>query len=216
MVKKILDIGAGTLRFAENLVSLNKDKDLLVFCGEPDWKDHYYLPQFIKVVSREKAFELCERNKPGIHRINSEYSAFAFDDSSLDMVTLNSPHPMMSPIGIGKELERCITPNGIFFYGHSTHIEVRLPSCFELLIESSYPSSDTLRNWWTNHSVDISKKTELSKELPSIIPASPCILSNIPEFRLKTGNPQYRNRKGNSYIYNSIRLFPNYKVWIRK
>lgn len=204
----ILDIGAGSLCFAKDLRRNNKQLPLLVFCGEPYWSNS----RLKKVISADTARELIEEERTGIYRVISSYRDFAFDEHSLDMVTVNSPHPLTPANGIEEEIERCIRPGGIFFFGHSTTIDIEPSSEFTLLHQSSYPHA-TWKNWWHDFSFDLAEIEGYPKDIPSRLIPSPIIRSNMIEAQRRRDDTNYRNKRGIMYMYNQIRLHPNYKVW---
>ena len=209
----ILDIGAGGLSFAKDLVKNNKDKNLVVFCGEPNWmpspRDYYN-----KILNQYNSNKFIESETKGIYRVNSKYDQFRFGDETLDMVTVNSPSPITPPDGIESELDRCLKPGGIFYYGHSTYIDLEMPKSFELVREGGYPDF-SLRNWWNSFQFDISNDLkDYSCDVPTILTASPVLESNIIELNFRINNSDYKKSKG--YIYDRIPLCPNYQVWVKK
>jgi hypothetical protein len=211
----ILDIGAGNPYFAQGLVNYNRNNDFLIFCGEPDWKDLVRISFLARVVSKEKAKDLISKEKKGTYRINASYDSFPFDDYALDMVTLNSPHPLNSIIGIEKEVERCTKHGGIFFYGHSTDINIDLSSSFELIAQGQYPTG--FRNRTRGYTVNLEKIcNDYPLHLPKIFPPSPVIRDNMDVYNKRKEDPSYLKERGISYAFNWINLNPNFKVWMKK
>lgn len=211
-----LDIGAGNKSFAKKLVNNNSNLEMIIFCGEHVWNN--FFDKFNKINFENEANKIILNNKKGIYLIDdSRYTHFNLPDNSLDFVTVNSPHPISlisnnynQAFIIQPELDRCLKNGGIFFFGHSTHISLKLSDNYKLISEGFYENKGIFFN---KHQVDLSSNINL-KSLPKIYPASQVIQSNINEFRMQQLG--VNNNFGREYIYNVISLYPNYKLWQKK
>lgn len=132
-----LDIWAGNTKFAKDFKKLNPDIKT-IFCGDPIFqKPEYDLAQsflfnmnvFVsrcaKILTHEEIHDVIEQSKTWVFKIVAEYKKIPIKDNSLDVVTLNSPHPLIYP---GKawfdEFARVLKPGWVFYFGHSREIYV--------------------------------------------------------------------------------------------
>lgn len=195
MAYAVLDIGAGSCVFAKELRSLNRRVPMLVLCGEPRWLD---LP-FFRALSPEKACSMLQNGSKGVKHLNASYEKFGLPAASLDMVTLNCPHPFsIGAVGkMGSELERCLKPGGIFFSSFPAFDLARVPEHFVHLADGG---------WMHGKHVRLDTYL-LPKGAPSLIPQSPVLRSNIRTHRF--GNPQ---AGGSGYLYHDG-IRPGWKLW---
>lgn len=210
----ILDIGAGNLIFAETLIRNNSQKvPLKIFCGEPNWNNFQRAIFKFKIYSPNEINSLIAKNKSGVYRINSKYDDFAFEDNSLDMICINTPHPLTPPIGIEKEINRCLKQKGVVFYGHSADMNyLNLSSDFELICAVNYVKI-SFSSWLDGYKQNISDFTlKFPSHLPNIVTPSQVILSNMIELLCREKN---QNIKRSGYVYNNVNLNPNFKVYLR-
>jgi hypothetical protein len=199
----VFDIGAGSSYFMKLLIKKNKRQHILGFIGEPGWRN-----PFIPVYNKQKSGILIDRKEIGLFRVVSTYSDFIFEDNSLDMVTVNSPHPMYPTTGIDIEVNRCLKTGGLFFYGHSMSIKEKMPDNFKLISWDDYPNY----SWLKEPTLYLEKSSkEYPSGYPNVIPASKVIRNNITEHYLTTKG--YGNNMGNDYVYNTLPFYANYKVW---
>lgn len=196
----ILDIGAGSRYFARRLRWYNWRKPQLIFCGEP-WGGEYWKIDAGPVCTRE----LIQENKRGIFRVVSEYSKFDFDDESLHMVTLNSPHVLMPPNGIENELKRCLKSGGIFFFSYPIHFELSktLEGMFTLLARKRFGN---------NASINLGSISGFPEHLPHKMVASKTMKSNIIT-SLQRKMKGYHKPERISYVYHNTPLCNEYEVW---
>lgn len=202
----LLDIGAGSKSFVRSLKIRNLFTPTLAFCGEPDWGFFNFL-----TVSPTSAKRLIKNGSTGTYRIRSEYAAFAFNDASLDVVTCNAPHPpFFLPIGMEKELERCVKPGGIFFYAYPS------PGFYHPLPLSAHGFTQIVKSAFSEvlHSV-VRLKGLVPKGVPSVYPPSPDIL-DAQWVRWKRSNGFDAETHSSSYTYFMCGVWPTYEVWQRK
>ncbi|MGE5541051.1 MAG: class I SAM-dependent methyltransferase [Bacillota bacterium] len=196
MVYTVLDIGAGSLAFAKDFQRLNRETPMLILCGEPQWG----LGPFFKPLPPERLTQVLKARRPGIHRITSQYEKLEVADESLDLVTLNAPHPFcVRPTQmLAFELARCLKPGGLFFSSYPRYDLGRVTQDFQLVTHGKWRG--------------IYEATALSEELvpehpARIFPQSPVIAHNIRVHR--HGDPLAR---GTSYVYFDG-ISPGYALW---
>jgi len=193
MVFTVLDIGAGSCAFAKDFARANHSVPMAIFCGEPAWG----LGPFFRPISLKKRDRILNRKSTGVWRVVSAYAKFQLPDESLDLVTLNAPHPFM---GFGMtsrmvpELARCIKPGGLFFSSYPRTDSGFVPRNFELLSEDHWYKLD--------EEVIFQKLPE-----PNRFPQSPTVSHNMRVHRY--GDPLAR---GTAYTYYSG-ISPGYRLW---
>lgn len=195
----ILDIGAGSRAFARCLRLRNWGKRLLVFCGEPHWN-----PWSWGYVEPKRAAEFIAAGAAGAYKIDSKYAAFQFADESLDMVTVNAPHPLAPAGGIGREADRCLKKDGLIFFASPLYTNSgELPrGRFELVCKNAWKNSRTL---------DFSKEA-LPVGAPTRIPPSFVMRNAMWAKRLQDRNP-HEPLGTNSYMYHQTGVSPKYELW---
>ena len=192
MTYVVLDIGAGARAFGLDLARLNPQKRMLVFCGEPSWG----WGPFFRPITLERAEGLISQNVRGVKRIDASYDDFRLSAHSLDLVTLNSPHPFSSVFmrNMERELERCLKPGGLFLSSYPRYDLGRQPGNFELLAEGRWERRSNVTQ-------------ALDEVVSFIFPQSPILKQNI---RVHTwGDPR---SLGTSYIYYDG-ILPGYRLW---
>jgi len=196
MAYVVLDIGAGAPTFAQDLRSRNPATKMLVFCGEPQWG----IGPFFRAISSERIERLLVEKKAGVHRITATYAKFNLPDESLDLVTLNSPHPFFfgSVAPIVHELRRCLKPGGLFFSSFSLMDLARVPEEFE----------EIGKGRWDYDTPCIDVSLGKSSRVSSVrFPQSPTLSSNIREHRF--GDPRAH---GSEYLY-ADGISPAWVAW---
>lgn len=192
MTYTVLDIGAGSSAFGRDLVRWNRSVPMSVFCGEPWWF-------FPRPISETRKQRILARGLRGIWRVTSRYSEFGFPDESLDLVTLNAPHPFTAPdSSFLNELDRCLKPGGLFFSSFPRWSLVE-PRHFSLLIEGAWKQGGKEGGRMLQQ--------DYPDVAPTAFPCSPCIMSNIVTHRYGDARSY-----GSSYIYWDG-ISPGYKVW---
>lgn len=142
-----LDIWAGNTSFWKDFKSLNP-KIKTVICWDLVFKRQEYseensilenmrvfLSRFSKILSQNELQEVITKSKSWIFRVLARYQDIPFPDESCDIITLNSPHPYMTPWESWiKEFLRVLKPGWIFYFWHSTDINVDFsPEIMEIL-----------------------------------------------------------------------------------
>lgn len=152
-----LDIWAGNTTFWKQLKLINPQIKT-VFCWDPIFRPKEYdlsqsilsnilvfLSRFSKVLSVEEINEVIEKSKSWVYKIIAEYKKIPLEDNFLDLVTLNSPHPLMYP---GKvwfdEFRRVLKPGWVFYFGHSKSINLEFDEKEFKLIWSG----EFYYGWW--------------------------------------------------------------------
>lgn len=194
MVYTVLDIGAGSRAFGKWLVRANRNIPMSVFCGEPEWGRG----PFGGPISEGRSDRVLACEILGVWRIISEYAHFQFPDESLDLVTLNAPHPFWFQ-ECGKmppELQRCLKPGGLFFSSYPATDIGLVPTDFELLAEGR----------WHKPGQGVTF-AEMPMDRPSRFPQSPTVTHNMRVHWY--GDP---HAVGTSYIYFGG-ISPGYRLW---
>ncbi len=188
-----LDIGAGSTEFARIFCRKNARLKTTFFCGEPEWRFSPFK------LSQEKKLSVLRAGKRGIYKVQGTYRSFSFPEQSLDLVTLNAPHPfsLNALSGIGAELDRCLKPGGFFF------------SSFPRMDLGLVPNSFTLlhRGYWEKLG-EIAALSVSNLVVPKLFfPQSNTIWANMYTHRF--GNP---HKYGSGYLY-SDGIAPGYRLW---
>ncbi len=189
----VLDIGAGSRAFGKDFSRLNRGTRMLVLCGEPEWG---FGPLF-RPISEQKVQTLIGCESTGVKRVVAEYEAFGLADNSLDLVTLNAPHPFM-PSNVASELSRCVKSGGLFFSSFPKYDFGNVGDDFSLVAEGR----------WRHDTRTICVRDATFPSGRTIyFPQSPTVRSNIIEHAF--GNPRSR---GSSYIYFDG-ISPGWRLW---
>ncbi|MBI3572064.1 class I SAM-dependent methyltransferase [Candidatus Kaiserbacteria bacterium] len=197
----LLDIGAGSKEFVRRLWWRNWNCPLLSFCGEPSWE---YLKPL--VISRERAARLIAQGGTWSYHVVSRYSAFAFDDATLDVVTCNAPlSPFHLPFRMEKELERCLKPGGIFFYSYPSP-QMYLP----LKLEQRGFTQIAIGHFADDQS-PVRLKDLVPDWAPSVFPPSDIIKQSLVE-KIERRN-EFEGTRSSSYVYARSAVCPTYEVW---
>lgn len=198
----ILDIGAGSKYFARRLWWNNLRLKLLIFCGEPNWRT-----VFCGVPNNDQVSEIIINGSCDIHLVTSSYNSFQFDHSSLNMITINAPHPFMMPHGIEEEIIRCLKVGGIVFYSYPTKLySLKLPKDdFQLIGKDRFLNTST---------IDLGKHDLFPSHLPTKITPSMVVKSSIVESEIRQKMPTLAYRSP-SYLYSNMKLCPSYELWRR-
>ncbi|HEV7121234.1 MAG TPA: hypothetical protein VGN56_00240 [Candidatus Paceibacterota bacterium] len=193
----VLDIGAGSRAFGLDLAIHNRTIPMSIFCGEPRWG----IGPFSRAISEKNKDEIIEQHRRGVWRLISRYQRFAFEDASLDLITLNAPHPFHGfrmQVPLAKEIDRCLRPGGMFFSSYPRTDFGAVLKGYELLIEGSWGHGGkpiTFPAW------------KLPAGVPTRFPQSPTIIHNIRVHQ--HGNPR---AMGTQYIYFDG-ISPGYRLW---
>ncbi|GEM_PF-6730236 len=189
---QVLDIGAGSLRFAKELRHLNPHLRLTVLCGEPSWRIPYSWGHVRKIIAT--------------------YDDFKVEDKSLDLVTLNAYHPFQRPGDIEKELLRTLKPGGLFVSAHPVgyhpaieNTQVLAPVIFEGMREIRFVLEGSIRPRAMCRFV-VKGSCEIT------YPASPTNLNRMLEVRM----PDCLRVRESSYIYARSDKEPSICVWQRQ
>ncbi|MFZ2831867.1 MAG: methyltransferase domain-containing protein [Minisyncoccia bacterium] len=217
MTYAILDIGAGDKKFARALKKENKHIEMLVLCGEPEsvlrcpsfwdavvlgdsWdRVGYFRNLFRRPISQVEIARFLNEGNKGVHFIEAAYESFNLPDNSLDLVTLNSPHPFSPPgVGMKVELLRCLKPGGLFFSSFPLCDVAKIPESFIKIEEGRWGAPGSIVRLMEEQFPDFPFRA---------FPQSPVLESNI---RAHQRNPH----RGNivSYIY-SNGIKPRWQVW---
>lgn len=217
MTYTVLDIGARDKKFARSLMKENKHAEMLIFCGEPGWSlmrpsfleastsfdlldfFMYYRNFFRRPASQEKVSRYLNNKHSGVYFIEGTYESFNLPDNSLDLVTLNAPHPFSPPgMEMKEELIRCLKPGGLFFSSFPLCDVAKIPESFIKVAEGRWRRPGSL----------VRLEEESYHEFPfRVFPQSPVIESNI---RTHQGNRHIGNIVG--YIY-SNGINPRWQIW---
>lgn len=196
MAYVVLDIGAGSRAFAKDLQWHNRSRRMLILCGEPQWG----VGPFFRGASSKKVTALIEQRRSGIYKMTASYAAFGVPNGSLDMVTLNAPHPMswlcMDTIEV--ELDRCLKPGGLFFSSYPRHHMGGVPKTFGLIGEGRWHrESESVR---VNHLL-------LPSGAPYQFPQSPTVSGNI-----RAHARGHESLRSSNYVYHDG-IAPGWKLW---
>ena len=200
MTHVALDIGAGSKAFGRALRRYNPDVKMLVLCGEPHWETKLF-GSLIYVISREKAVRLINAGRTGVYRIEAAYEDFRLPDESLDLVTINSPHPLI-PISMEmiNEVERCLKPGGLYFSSYPLYDPNRYPKSFKKIAEGPWGKAARV--------LRLEDETEF-KSAFKIFPPGPILVSNIQTHQNRRDEYPYY---GVGYIY-STGIKPRWQLW---
>ena len=196
MTYVVLDIGAGSRAFGMDFRAMNPKTPMLVLYGEPQWG----LGPFFKPLRPEQVPRLIQSGATGVKRIISEFSSFAVPDESLNLVTLNSPHPF-DIVFFGRfshELQRCLKPGGLCFSSYSKFDMARVPESFLKLSHGR----------WAQRTAHIEIDSALlPTNTPNRFPQSFTLESNIRAHRSRD-----RDSFSSSYIYHDG-ISPGWCLW---
>lgn len=212
---KVLDIGAGNTSFWKKLRSLNPQIQAVI-CGDIKFQKQEYdldegilsnigvfLSRVSKILTKEELEHVIEETKKWVFKVFADYREIPLQDESMDMVTLNSPHPFF-PVRKEwfEEIRRVLKRGWIFYFWHS------------IKFWNPYPENEmrVIGEW--NFRFNWEKLWKIdSKRL--IFPMSPYIAINTLGHHF-----ELRWQKLNTYwgIYDSnhpckIQPNPNWKVW---
>jgi len=216
-----LDIGAGNTTFGRDLRRLNPQIGTVI-CADPYIEKKYEeynsiglllgttvhnirvaLSKLTKVSTSREVEEVIQNSKKGVFKAIATYENTWLPDESVDIVTLNSPHPLTAPSGSDfDELSRILKRWGIFYFGHSTDIHHAFDEGQMKLIGK----------WGFSRSIQeaVMEKQNL------VFPMSPVIRSNV---KTKYFRDAWYGASSINYIYQrnwGPRLNPNWKAWIKE
>ncbi|EKD29376.1 MAG: hypothetical protein ACD_78C00432G0002 [uncultured bacterium (gcode 4)] len=217
-----LDIGAGNTSFWRNFKKLNPQIGTVI-CADPyiekDFEKYdsigsllgvtvyniwVALSRLTKVSTPPEVEEIIQRSKKGVFKAVAMYENTGLPDESVDILTLNSPHPLTPPSGSDfLEFQRILKRWGIFYFGHSTDIRHIFDEEQMVLV-----GKWAYRHQWARKGI--------LPEHGLVFPMSPVIRSNVitKHFRDKGFQQSSIN-----YMYNEnwgLRLHPNWKAWMKK
>lgn len=202
MAEVMLDIGAGSTKFARLFRRFNPGRQLTYLCGEPDWRGRWS----------------GNKHPNSIQKIGASYDKFNVPEASLGLVTLNAFHPLMRPGGIESELVRALIPgNGIFISAHPVGYHPDLkeeffhPIVFYDLPRGKNPRKRSMftkkMGFW---GTPVSSMVIGPKQLIHY-PASSTIRSRLREIRL----PHELRNRSSTYCYSQSNAHPTIMVWLR-
>lgn len=210
---KVLDIGAGNTSFWRQLKWLNPQIKTVI-CGDIQFQKREYdldegiltnigvfLSKFSKILTKEELEQVIEKTKKWVFKVFADYRDIPLDDESMDMVTLNSPHPLMYPGKAGfEEMKRVLKKWWVFYFWHSKDITVSFDENeMRLVWEWLYRYRE--KNMWKINNLNF--------------PVSPIIRRNLLAHFLLSKWEEIGN--GSWYIYGKgptkIPLNPNWKAW---
>ena len=209
-----LDIWAGNTIFGKNIKKLNPEIKT-VFCWDPIFERQKYdlsenilfninifLSKFSKVFIWEEIQNIIEKSKTWVFKIVAEYKKIPIENNSLDILTLNSPHPLIYPEKKSfDEFRRVLKTGWIFYFGHSWKIHLDfIWNDFEMIGEWEF-------HFWEKNIAQI-PNTQLQ------FPMSPVMKNNLITMVMMQNN---KIKNSSFYIYwNGLRkipIQPNWKAW---
>lgn len=212
----VLDIWAGNTSFGKKLKNLNPQIKTVI-CGDIRFQKREYdldesilenlaifISRFSKVLSKEQLDMVVSETKSWVFKVFAKYADIPFWDESVDIVTLNSPHPLM-PVGIAwfEEIQRVLKKWGIFYFWHS----MGLKNWFLEEGKMKLIGEGDFRYKW--------EKIWAIMEKGLRFPVSPIISKNLLAHYLISKGESMWNQYG--YIYwkwpGRIPLNPNWKAW---
>lgn len=188
-----LDIGAGSTKFARAMHGMNPHVSFTFFCGDVSWR----FPKDYNTI-----LSILERKKSGVFKLVSYYENLSpFPPASLNLITINSPHPLSSPkSNFFTEAERVLSPGGILYFGHTMYNWIRFQgddSAFDLVNEGTrFPAHVDLHIAANNIRLKL--------------PMSPVMKSNLKHKKMKQRRPDLYP---SNYLYKGVSVNPGYKAW---
>ncbi|MDD2891779.1 MAG: methyltransferase domain-containing protein [Candidatus Gracilibacteria bacterium] len=216
-----LDIGAGNITFGRDLRRLNPQIGTVI-CADPYIEKNYAkydsigsllgatvynigvaLSKLTKISTSREVEEIIQNSKKGVFKAIATYENTGLPDESVDIVVLNSPHPLTMPTNSDfDEFHRVLKKGGIFYFGHSTDIRHTFDEEQMVLMGKGGFSRST--------------QEAIIKEQNLVFPMSPVIRSNV---KTKHFRDKGYEISSINYIYHEnggLPLRPNWKAWIKK
>ncbi len=194
----MLDIGAGNTKFVRSYRRYNSKQSLMYLCGEPGFSDPW-----------RKGKLLANPKKGKIVKVRASYDDFGLPDDSLDIVSLNAPHPFCPPCGIGKELVRCLRSGGLFFSAHPVGWHPKLPpeEFYEVLFPAKGEGETKPEVYFRRYGWDrIDIHLDIGGGPVIVYPASPTLRNRLTQ-GMRTNDI--------SYVYSGMYERPTCRVWVK-
>lgn len=206
MTKLLLDIGAGGSSFVRHFKHLNRHVEMMYLYG-----------------IQQSLHRWDKSLHPGaIQEVDASYADFKLSPGSLDVVTLNAPHPLMPPSGIEEELIRCLKSGGLFFSAHPIGAHPTLSKeCFipmneQGLYEYYFERTTSLWSRWV-HNIEWLTTFDLLFGYGSLTyPASPTVANRLDFLSDSHIFQELLEDKRAAYVYRYTDAEPTVKVWIKK
>lgn len=220
-----LDIWAGNTSFWKEFKRLNSEVKTVI-CWDPNMKKDFVQPdwlislprsiahnvsifcsRFSKILSREEIEEVIQESRKWVFKTLATYGNTQLPDESVDIITLNSPHPITPPSNKDfSEFQRVLKKGWVFYFWHSTDIKTEFDEEKMTLVWQGWFYYDGGHIWILDgHNL--------------IFPMSPVIKSNVLTLYLRD---RFRGRGygiDTWFMYSEnwgIRLHPNWKAWVKK
>lgn len=212
-----LDIWAGSTSFWKNFKALNPQIKTVI-CWDPIFQRQEYceensvleniglfLSRFSKILTQNEIQEVVEKSKSGVFKILAKYQDIPLEDESIDILTLNSPHPLMFPWEKWfLEFLRVLKPGWIFYFWHSTDINVDF-------------SQDKMKLLWSWRFLFWDEDVWFLENFDLKFPMSPVIKNNLISNQMIQ---KWLMKNSSSYIYwkwpTKIKINPNWKAWQKR